>query len=345
MFAGRRSLTLLLVAVILLTPVLSTAAGARLASSSLIPSATLETPENLSTDGYPFDVAVGGSYVVWTKLLGEFCFPPGSIKSLHLTTRVQSSLASDCDISLANVAADYTHAYYVDWLSDTVKRIPLGGGTPSTIATASGLVYHRALALDNTYVYFGDEVGVKRVPKEGGTVVTLAPGYDSYELAVDDGYVYWTDWSLIADDAIRRVPKAGGAVQTIVLGGTLANPHGIAVDGSYVYWTEEESGKVRRVSKKGGTILDLVPIQLSYRAYSIDVDHEDVYWIDSTTTPGTGRLRRVPKGGGTVENLLVGLSAARGVSISANYVYWGDSGGVWRLQVGPFRVNLPLIMR
>ncbi len=345
MLVSRRSLKFLLIAVILVTPVLSSTADALPGSSSEIASATLETPENLTTDSYPFDVAVGGSYVVWTKTLGEFCSPPGSVKSLHLATRVQSTLASSCDISLANVVADHSHAYYVDWLSDTVKRIPLGGGSPSTVASASGLLYHRALALDNTYVYFGDDVGIKRVPKEGGTVTILASGYDSYEMALDDSYVYWTEWRLVADDAIRRVPKAGGAVQTIVLGGTLANPHGIAVDRSYVYWTEEDSGKVRRVSKKGGTILDLVPIQLSYQAYSIAVDDQHVFWIDSTTTPGTGRLRKVPKGGGIVDNLLVGLSAPRAVSVSANYVYWGDSGGVWRLQVGPFRVHLPAIMR
>lgn len=345
MLVNRRNFSFLLMALMLVTPVLSSATDALPGSSSQFAGATLETPENLATDSYPFDVAVGGSYVVWTKVLGEFCAPPGSVKSLHLTTRLQSTLVSDCDISLANVAADHSHVYYVDWLSHTVQRIPVGGGTPSTVASASGLVYHRALALDSTYVYFGDDVGIKRVPREGGTVSTLASGYDSYEMAVDDGHVYWTEWTLVGDDAIRRVPKAGGAVHTIVAGGTLANPLSIAVDESYVYWTEESSGKVRRVATSGGTILDLVPTQPGYEAYSIAVSHEHVYWIDSTSTPGTGRLRRVPKDGGTVDNLVVGLSGARGVSISANYVYWGDSGGVWRLQVGPFRVNLPVIMR
>lgn len=346
MLFGRRNLKLLLIAVLLLTPCLSSTADSLPSLSSQIARATLTTPENLSTDGSPFDVAVGGSYVVWTKILGEFCGPPGSVKSLHLTTRVENTLVSDCDISLANVVADYSYAYYADWMSDTVSRIPLGGGTPSTIATADGLVYHRALALDETYVFFGDDVGVKRVLLGGGSVTTLAPGYDSYELAVDDNYVYWTEWGLsVSDDAIRRVLKTGGVVQTIVPGASLEDPLAIAVDDSYVYWTEGDSGKVRRVAKSGGTILDLVPTQPGYQAYSIAVDHEYVYWIDSTSTPGTGRLRRVPKDGGTVDNLLVGLSGPRGANISANYVYWGDWGGVWRLQVGPFRVNLPMVMR
>jgi sugar lactone lactonase YvrE len=120
---------------------------------------------------------------------------------------------------------------------------------------------------------------------------------------------------------------------------------GIAVDGSYVYWTERDSGKVRRVAKTGGTILDLVPTQVNYLADSIAVDGEHVYWADTTGTPGTARLRRVPKNGGAVENLVLGRSGLHGINLLANYVYWGDWDGVWRLQVGPFEVHLPLIAR
>jgi hypothetical protein len=198
--------------VLLATSLLSFAVKPLPVASSETPSARLQTPENLSTDGSPFDVALGGGYVFWTHLLGEFCGPPGSLRSLNLATRVQATLVSDCGISLANVVADDSHVYYAGWISDTVKRIPVGGGTPATVASASGLIYHRALAVDATYTYFGDDVGVRRVPKGGGTVITLAAGYDSYKLAVDSTYVYWTEWTLVGNDAIRRVPKAGGAV-------------------------------------------------------------------------------------------------------------------------------------
>jgi hypothetical protein len=87
----------------------------------------MEPPENLATDD-PFDVALGGGYVFWTKLVGEFCPPPGSVKSVDLTTRVQSTLVSSCDISPVTVVADDTHVYYAEWPSDTVQRILDGDG-------------------------------------------------------------------------------------------------------------------------------------------------------------------------------------------------------------------------
>jgi hypothetical protein len=296
-------------------------------------------PEHLAS-GAPFDLALGGGDVFWTEIAGEFCGPPGSVNAVDPATHDQRTLVSSCDISPAVIVADRTHVYYVEWLADKVQRIPLGGGSPTTVASATGLVYHRALAVDDTYVYFGDQAGIKRVLKEGGTVVTAAPGYDSAWLAVDDSYVYWTDFSFVDDDAIRRIPKTGGAVQTIVSGGSLADPYGIAVDDAYVYWTEMDSGKARRVAKTGGTILDLVPVQFDYQASSIAVDDEYVYWSD--IAPAGGRLRRVPKSGGSVENLALNAFGMVGLNLSPTHLYWGDSGGLWRLQVDMYKVYVPV---
>jgi hypothetical protein len=323
--------------------VIPSAADSQHVSFTLTLNDPMALPENLTTDPYPFDVALGAGSVFWTKMLGEFCSPPGSVKAVDLTTRVQSTLVSACDIQPANVVADDNHVYYAEWASDTVMRLPVGGGVPSTVAPATGLRFHRALVLDDTYVYFGDDVGIKQVPKDGGTVVTLAPGYDSTKLAVDDSYVYWTEWTLVGDDAIRRVPKVGGAVQTIVSGGTLADPWGIAVDDSYVYWTEQDSGKARRVAKTGGTILDLVPTQTDYEAGSIAVNDTHVYWTD-TTSAEDGRLRRVPKAGGDVDDLALGLFGPKGVNLSASHVYWGTYYGVWRLplEAGGVAVDLTI---
>jgi len=341
----KRIAKLLLMTLVLCLLVLPFLVGSVPISTGQAATGLLATPENLSTDPYPFDVALGGRYVFWTKTLGEFCSPPGSVKSVNLTTRAQNTLIEDCDLSAANVVADESHVFYADWVADAVKRIPAAGGAPTTLVSAAGLIYHRALAVDDTYVYFGDNAGVNRVPKAGGPVLALAPGYDSHELALDGSHVYWTEWTVVGDDAIRRVAKTGGDVETILSGGTLANPMGVAVDESYVYWTEGDGGRVRMVAKTGGTVQDPVPAQVDHWAGSIAVSHEHVYWADGTSTPGTHRLRRVPKGGGSIDNLVPGLSGLGGVNISAKFVHWGDSGGVWRLQIGPFQVYLPLIAR
>jgi hypothetical protein len=104
------------------------------------------------------------------------------------------------------------------------------------------------------------------------------------------------------------------------------------------------TANTKRVAKTGGTILDLVPTQFDYQAGSIAVNDEHVYWTD-TTSLADGRLRRVPKGGGPVENLASGLFGPGSVNLSATHVYWGDSGGVWRLRVGMYKIYLPMIVQ
>ncbi|MBN1657610.1 MAG: hypothetical protein JXA93_04370 [Anaerolineae bacterium] len=340
MLVRERSVQLLLVAVLLATPMLSSAAASPRVPLDTAPSAVMQPPERLSTAD-PFDVAFGAGYVFWTNLAGEFCSPPGRVRSVNLTTRVETTLLSDCESGPAIVVADDTHVYWTDWGSDEVRRLPAGGGTPTTVAAGRNLIYHRALVVDDTYVYFGDDDGIQRAPKAGGAVVTLAAGYNSTMLAVDDTHVYWTEWSLVDPDAIRRVPKAGGTVDTILSGGTLGDPRGIAVDASYVYWTEQDGGMVRRVAKTGGTILDLAPAELDYLGGSIAVNDTDVYWTDTTGT-STGRLRRVAKGGGSVEDLALGLWGPGGVNLSATHVYWGDGDGIWRLPLDAGAVAVDL---
>ena len=309
-------------------------------SQDYVPLAPLDVPENITTNR-AFDVALGGGYVFLTNLVGEFCSPPGRVQSVNLTTRIQSILDTSCDISPANVVADDTYVYYAEWTSDTIQRIPVGGGTPSTVASATGLIYHRALALDDTHVYFGDNLGIKRVPKAGGAVETLATTEWSEKLAVDDSFLYWTEDDPLGEEAIRRIPQAGGSVQTILSGANVDAPGAIVVDDTYVYWTERSNSRVARVAKGGGTPSTLVAAQGSYVGGAIAVDDTHVYWTD-TTGSSDGRVRRVPKAGGAIDDLALGLLGPGAVNLSASHVYWSDYGGVWRLPLGAGGVAVDL---
>ena len=329
-----------------LTLASTVAAGVPASIGSLsAPAAPMDDPELLAA-GDPFDVAVGGGYAFWTHLAGEFCTTGSSeawVRRVSLTTLAVTTLRRGCDFSPANVVADDAHVYYADWASDTIQRIPVGGGASSTVVSGSRLILHRSLALDSTHVYFGDNGGIKRVPKGGGTVDTLAAGYDNALLAVDDTHVYWTERSPGGGGFIRRVSKhlAGGVVDTIASGGALDDPWAIAVDDSQVYWTELGSGKARRMPKGGGAISDFVPADPIYMGGDIAVDGTNVYWLD-TTGSATGRLRRAPKGGGTVQDLALGLFGPTGLNLTASHVYWGDYGGVWRLLIGAGEVRVDL---
>ncbi len=91
-----------------------------------------------------------------------------------------------------------------------------------------------ALVLDGDWVYFsggGSFLSVARVPKKGGKVQALSPTW-SYDIAVDDTYVYWT-WPVGAIGSVRRVPKAGG--NTDIFASWQGGAEGIAVDATSIY--------------------------------------------------------------------------------------------------------------
>jgi hypothetical protein len=289
----------------------------------------LADPEQIAPHG-AFDLALGGGRLGWTYLVGEFCFPPGTLGAIDLATRVDDVLIEDCHASPAKAVADDNYIYFADWGYDEIQRISVTGGVTETMADASGLVYHGALTMDNEFVYFGDEAGIHRFPKSGGDMEHLSANSDTSSIVVDDSHLYWTEGA-IGGGAIRRMPKAGGTQETLRSGNVLDNPGSIAVDDAYVYWTELGSGKARRMAKDGsGDILDYVPEQPSYSASSIAVNDTHVFWTD-TTGNADGRVRRVPKDSGTVEDIALGQFGPGGIQLSSTHIYWFNYYGIWRL--------------
>ena len=114
-------------------------------------------------------------------------------------------------------------------------------GCPECTVLVDGLEGGRGLALDATHAYYTDQNRgtVERVALTGGAPEVLAGDQLSpYDVAVDGGHVYWTNFS--AAGGVYRMAKAGGEIELIDdYGGP---PRSLVVDTTHVYWTSFASG-------------------------------------------------------------------------------------------------------
>jgi hypothetical protein len=97
-------------------------------------------------------------------------------------------------------------AYFASQRDKTIKSVPVTGGEPTLLAQtdAEPLV----LAVDGSGIFYGTQEGLSRVSLAGGASAHVGPvdaqSHMVTDIAFDDTYVYWIDYSY---QAIRRVAK------------------------------------------------------------------------------------------------------------------------------------------
>jgi hypothetical protein len=202
-----------------------------------------------------------------------------------------------------------------------------------------------ALALDATHVYFTDAWNLRRVPKGGGAVETLATGLGATGtpgrvLAVDDERVYlavnfyaYGELLLTSErGAIVSVPKRGG--DYTVLADRLWQPASLTLDDGVLYFVTQmidadpqfacgPAGDLFALDTRKGELRTLA--RLLWQPTSLAVLDEHVYVGHAGTlvspcgpeAPGYGprRISRVAKAGGALELLVMGDDFGPGLQV------------------------------
>jgi len=200
------------------------------------------TTTNIATGGTSDStgqIAVNATNVYWTQ--GQL-----------LTISIGGGTPATLNSSVANygVLVTPTSLY---WTNDgNIMTSDLDGGMATLLygTTATQLV-----ADSTYLYFLGEFAYPNKIPLAGGTVTTLGAASGSVYLAVDATNVYWTYEGSSTSSATGSVysaplvPPDGGATQKTIATGQYI-PQGIGVDATSVYWVNSGDGAVRKATPK-----------------------------------------------------------------------------------------------
>jgi hypothetical protein len=182
------------------------------------------------------------------------------------------------------IAVSPNGIYFIDgttWPADSLMRIPLAGGAPTTVDPNGPSV----IVGGDDGVFFV-EASTTPEPIEtiaGATAPELVGSPGATLLAVGGGNLAWVD----AHGTIRAMPSGGATASANVIHPS-SFPKAIAIDATRVYWVEF-SGEVRAASVAPGA--GDVPTTLGSGASVLAVGGGFVYWLagqDVMTVPKAG---------------------------------------------------------
>jgi hypothetical protein len=204
----------------------------------------------------------------------------------------------------AGIVVDDTSIYWTDQgtpspasdlnggeILGAILSMPKAGGVRPTVLHSDPNVPD-ALTLDATGVIWCAAHAIVRVPKTGGTAVTLATAtvaWGSSNLVVAGDTLYWGaeqgDWSL------QSVSLGGGSVTTLAT--PIDAPGGIQALGSSIFWNVANGmsvGAIESVPMAGGApaltaSADFIPASTADQAKFLLADATAFYWVEYWEAP------------------------------------------------------------
>lgn len=229
----------------------------------------------------PAAIAVDATHVYWANA-GK-----AAVRRVPKAGGAVETLWERADTGAYALALDATHAYF--GTLGGIGRVPKAGGAAETIESGD---WPKRIAVDADAVYFASDTRVGRVPKAGdaGAAVGLGGGGEVGDAAIDDAFLYWVQqdgvrrvpknggptqllargtfrftklalganevfWGDAILEAILAVPKAGGRVRFVSHAWNIAGRE-LVTDGADLL-VVGSSGSITRVDPASGHVFSV----------------------------------------------------------------------------------------
>lgn len=279
--------------------------------------ADVTTPTTIASDlNYPWGLVVDSTNAYWSDQTPGKGNSNQNIRKVGLNGGTITNLATDMDCPFT-IAYDSNSIYWAECHTGNIKKVGINGGAVTTLATNAAYSY-TGIAVDGTYVYFGNYDGgyvIKKVGINGGAFTNLVSVVTNPVIMTQDGtYLYIADYP---KGTINKALKSNGAVTTLVTGESFPQGTSVAVDASNLYWISGNGNSIKKVGLNGGAVATLVSSGADGYHGIIALDSANVYWVG-------GGLYMVGKNGGTVTTLVKAISCTGGFAVTTTAAYWTD---------------------